>query len=202
MVQIMDPFVTGSLISAGSSLLGGIFGSKSQKNAAAREMDQKIQTGKKYGLHASTSIGAQTSGYQPVMNQAFTSAGRSIQGLAARADAKADRAREDRGKELLDAQIAEAQSRTILNKANAQRALVGPGAPTDPYAPRKANALISVKLENGDTVLVPNPDVYEISPTELATGRLVLEGGRVVDNARNPAPRSTGTSRRSYRTGR
>lgn len=199
----MDPFVTGSLISAGSSLLGGLFGRKSQKTAAANEMKQKIEMGKRYGLHPSTAIGAQTSGYQPVMHQAFTSAGRSIQeGLAARADAKADRAREDRGKALLDAQIAEAQSRTILNKANAQRAMVGPGSPVDPYAPRKANALISVKLENGDTVLVPNPDVYEISPTELATGRLVLEGGRVVDNARNPAPRSSGADRRSYRTGR
>lgn len=199
----MDPFVTGSLISAGSSLLGGIFGRNTQKKAAGREMQQKILMGQKYGLHPSTSIGAQTSGYQPVMNQAFTSAGQSIQqGMAAKADAKADRAREDRGQALLDAQIAEAQSRTILNKANAQRALVGPGAPADPYAPRKANALISVRLENGDTVLVPNPDVYEISPTELATGRLVLEGGRVVDNAQKPRKRPSGADRRANRTGR
>lgn len=169
----MDPFIVGSLISAGSSLLGGALDRKAQKG----EMAHKINTGKAFGLHPLASIGAQTSGFQPVMNQALTSAGRSIQdGLMAR-ETSASKAKADA---LLDAQIAEAQSRTILNKANAQRALVGPGAPLDPFAMRRENALIEVQLENGDKVLVPNPDVYEISPTELATGRMVLEGGRAV----------------------
>lgn len=198
----MDPFIGGALISAGGSLLGGLLDRKASKNATGREMAQKIETGARYGLHPLASIGAQTSGYQPVYSQAFTSAGQAIQGgMSARADARADRRRERTQERLAEAQIAEAQSRTILNAANARRALVGPGAPRDPYAMRQENALMSVRLENGDVVQVPNPDVYEISPTELATGRIVLEGGRALERQDNGGWKETDSQRQGTGVG-
>lgn len=193
----------GQILGAALPFLGGAMDRRDKRTHAGREMAQKIETGKRFGLHPLASIGAQTSGFQPVMSQAMTSAGQSIQqGMARAADRKGEAALQRKQEQLIDEQILEARSRTLLNTANARRAAVGPGSAVDPYAPRKENALISVRLENGETVLVPNPDVYEISPTELATGRIVLEGGRQVERATNPKPRSSGADRRSWRTGR
>lgn len=197
----MDPFIVGSLISGASSLLGGALDRKDQKHAAGREMEDKILMGRKYGLHPLASIGAQTSGYAPVMSGAFESAGNAIQtGLAQRANARSASGLERKQEQLMDAQILEATSRTRLNEANAKRALVGTGLPEDPFARRKENALVEVMLENGDVVLVPNPDVYEISPTELAAGRLMLEGGRVVSQVSGPPTRSRRSPPAEYST--
>ena len=98
--------------------------------------------------------------------------------------------------DLIDAQILEARSRTILNTANAKRALVGPAAgPDDPFAMRQENALIKVRLEDGTIVQVPNPDVYEIGPSELLTGRAILESGRAVHHLTNQTSNSPGRHR-------
>lgn len=177
----MDPFIAGSLITAGSSLLGGVLDRKAQKSIEGIQMADKIRTGAKFGLHPLAAIGAQTSGYQPVMAQALTSAGQAIQtGLAERSNSRAANQLQQKQERLIEEQILEARSRTALNLANAKRVVVGPGSPVDPYAMRTENALMAVRLENGDIVYVPNPDVYEISPTELAAGRGMLEGGRIV----------------------
>lgn len=164
--------------------LGGMMDRADQRKAASREMSSKIETGKKFGLHPLAAIGAQTSGYQPVMAQAMTSAGNSIQAARAREDQQREAAKvEGLQRELLESQIAEVRSRTLLNQRNALRPLVGPASEDDPFRRRQENALIEVMLENGQVVTIPNPDVYEISPTELATGRVILEGGRVLENA-------------------
>lgn len=179
----MDPFVLGSLISSGSSFLGGLLDRKDQRAAPGNEMRQKIETGREYGLHPLVSIGAQTSGYQPVMSQAMSSAGQSIQtGLAERANAKAAASMAKKQEALIDEQILEARSRTMLNQANARRALVGPGAPADPFAMRKENAWIQVRLKDGTIVEIPNPDVHEISLTEALVGAGLLQGARIPAN--------------------
>lgn len=202
----MNPFVLGSLISAGTSFLGGVMDRNAQATQASREMTQKIETGRKFGLHPLASIGAQTSGYQPVMSQAMTSAGNSIQmGLAQRENAKAQDSIQAKQEALIDEQILEARSRTALNMANAKRTIGGTAL--DPFRRRQENALIEVMLENGEVILIPNPDIYEISPTELATGRVIIEGGRGIARAneggssRAPAA-SSGNTRRANRTGR
>lgn len=175
----MDPFVLGSALSAGASLLGGVLDRKDQRSATGRDMTQKIEVGKKYGLHPSVSIGAQSGSYYPVMAGALGEAGQSVQqGLVAKAEAKARESAQNQENALIAAQIEEARSRTLLNTVNAKRAMEKPDV-QDPFAMRKENALMAVKLENGDIVWVPNPDVYEISPTEAATMRAIIEAARL-----------------------
>lgn len=182
----MDPIITAGLISAGSSLLGGVLGRNAVKKTTSAEMRAKILTGKEFGLHPLASIGASSGGGYTgsYLGEGIAQAG------AAAAQAVRDKAdKKDplriKEAELLDAQVEEARSRTRLNDLNAARS-----AGLDPFAPRKENALIQVKLENGEVVWVPNPDVYEIGPSELATGRTMLEGARVVGRvtANSPPP--------------
>lgn len=167
---------------------------------------------KKAGLHPLAVMGNNSSysspiqvgaGFNPVTDGANTGSaiGDAIASGAAtiankvdgKANAMAKAEAENMKKEgqLLDAQILESRSRTLLNQTNARRSLVGPQSPVDPFAIRQENALMEVKLENGDKVLIPNPDVYEVGPSELVTGRALLEGGRVVAAAGNPTPIKT-----------
>lgn len=176
----IDPFIVGSI---GSSILGGLFGRKNQKDQTAlqREFAQNslrwnIQQARAEGLHPLVGAGQPGAQYQPSQASPMQGA------LAGISDVLLSQSGRKKQEQLVDAQIEEAQSRTILNKANAQRALLGPNAPnTDPFKMRSENALIRVKLENGDIILMPNPDVYEISPTELATARVLMEGSRMAD---------------------
>lgn len=184
----MDPILTSSLISAGGNILGGLLGKgKSPGQTVRAQMRAAISTGAKYGLHPLASIGAASGGYSTgnVLGDGLAAAADALaQGVAAKGEkAAADRA-QIKAEEVADAQIAEARSRTLLNLQNAKRAAVT----IDPYAPRRENALMRVMLENGETVLVPNPDVYEIGPGELTTGRVLLEGGRGIQRARDAAP--------------
>lgn len=178
----MDPFIGGALISAGASLLGGFLDSKEQRVAPGREMQQKIDVGRANKLHPSVAIGAATTPYTPAFGGALSEAGRAVQeGMSTKEAARLQRENQEKQNDLIDAQIMEATSRTLLNNANTRRTLMAQGSTVDPFAMRQENALIRVKLENGDIVTIPNPDVYEISPTELATGRIILEGGRALE---------------------
>lgn len=185
--------------SIGSSLLGGLFGRSNAKRQAAlqREFAQKglgwrVEDARAHGLHGLVGATGQSAQYQPVNHSPMADAASDIANTLgneamARRDAKERAPINAKQEQLVDAQIAEARSRTLLNHANAKRSLVGPGSSVDPYAMRTENALIKVKLENGETVMIPNPDVYEIGPTELVTGRGIIEGARVVERARgNP----------------
>lgn len=186
----------GAIASIGSSLLGGLFGRSAAKRQAAlqREFAQKgiqwrVADAKKAGIHPLAALGSPGASYTPVsgspMGDAMADIASSIgQEAVARRQASGNKSLNAKREQLLDAEIAEARSRTLLNHANAKRTIIGPGARHDPFAMRKENALIEVKLENGSRVLVPNPDVYEIGPTELVTGRSLLEAGRGVAAAR------------------
>lgn len=175
----MDPFIGAALVSAGASLLGGIFDRKDARESAGRQMHQMIRTGAEYGLHPSTSIGANIPGYTPAFGGALSEAGTAIQrGLSAREENRLQRENMKKQNQLIDAEILESTSRTILNNANARRTSMASGSVVDPFAMRQENALIEVRMENGEIIRIPNPDVYEIGPTELATGRVLLEGAR------------------------
>lgn len=185
------------IFSAIGSVVGGLIGARSvsnQQKKAHQFEKRRIQTlakdAKAAGIHPYAALGA-GAGY----SNPFTSspAGSFIgdgvaaagQGIDEEFGKSASKSLASKQGELLDAQIAEARSRTVLNSANAKRTLIGPSAPTDPFAMRKENALIEVRLENGTIVKIPNPDVYEVGPTELVTGRTLLEGGRGVKAAQD-----------------
>lgn len=167
--------------------IGGLIGQQMASGeagkTAASEMRSKILTGREFGLHPLASIGASTSGYTGnYIGEGLAEAGRALGDQAARN--RRDPLEAKQG-ELLDAQIAESRSRTILNAAEAHSR----GNVIDPYKMRTENALIRVKLENGDVIEMPNPDVYEVSPTELATARAIIEAARVYQSrptASNP----------------
>jgi len=197
----------------GSKLLGGIFGRNSAKKQAAlqREFAQnRIQwaaaDAKKAGLHPLVGATGANAQYIPTNQNPLGDAAADIaqtlgQEAVAKRQAAGNKALNSKQEQLLDAQIAETRSRTLLNQSNAKRTLVGPGSAHDPFAIRKENALIEVQLENGEIVLIPNPDVYETGPSELATGRTLLEGARVVKRTRDPHPPKTQKYKPSPRSG-
>lgn len=90
----MDPLVTGSLISAGANLLGGLFGSNSAEKAtraqlaAQKEFAQhgvrwRVEDAKAAGLHPLYALGANVPSYSPVsvqdpMGEAISQAGQNI----------------------------------------------------------------------------------------------------------------------------
>lgn len=90
----MDPLVTAGLISAGSSLLGGLFGSKKakqqnddnvkyQKQFAQHGLSWRVDDARRAGIHPVAALGAQGASYSPSavvdpMGDAMASAGQSI----------------------------------------------------------------------------------------------------------------------------
>lgn len=186
----------------GSALLGGLFGSSAKKKELAyqREFAQhgirwRVADAKAAGIHPLAALGSPGAQYQPSNATPWADAARSIgEQLQQRTQGKTDKALAAKQGELLDAQVAEARSRTLLNETNALRAMPRPGVAVrrpasqdDPYEMRQENALIKVRLENGEVITMPNPDVYEIGPAELVTGRGIIEGARQVDRAKKRA---------------
>lgn len=178
----MNPLVGAALIEGGTSLLGGLLGggtrgtSRENRQAAFGALQGQILAGQEFGLHPLAAIGA-ASGGSPQYSGNYIGEGIAQAGRAAGDSIRAANAKdplETQQKRLLEAQIEETQSRTRLNNMNSIRT-----PPIDPYGIRRENALIEVKLENGEIVRIPNPDVYEIGPSELVTGRTILEGGRI-----------------------
>lgn len=187
----MDPATisaVGTLASGVGSLLGGS-NSMHPRDANRAAMVGRFEAAKEFGLHPLTVAGG-SAGYQPASRPNFGSnlrdLGNTLSEVAAdKAAKKTAGEQQKKADELLEAQLMEMRSRTGLNLANTKRVLGGPGQPPDPFKMETHNALIEVMLENGDIIRVPNPAVYEIGPSELATGRILLEGGRVIERASN-----------------
>ncbi len=106
-------------------LIEGIFGQKQEKKSEAFER-QRIQMtatdAKAAGIHPLAAIGA-ASGYTNPFQGSSPTGSAIGDGIAASRTSKLD----SRQAKLIDAQILESQSRTILNQANAKRALPSPG---------------------------------------------------------------------------
>lgn len=182
----MDPILGGALLSAGGRLLGGIFGQNNQAatqgDVTAREMRAKIETGKEFGLHPLAAIGAQTSGYAGnYLGDALGDAA----GALGEGYAKARDPLSKKQGELIDAQVEEARSRTLLNKAEAAsriRASMDPHGPgSGPQAPgiQRTPLIQRVDSPDGKHGYGLNPDAFEIGLGELLTG-LVFYGPQFV----------------------
>lgn len=169
--------------------LGSLFGSQgpSAKKQSYGSVKGAIQAGAEYGLHPLASIGGAT-GYSPSgQTNPLEGIGEALQKLGARNENKALAAKE---KELIDAQIAESRSRTLMNVGNARRGLIGsqgalgitgsvvPALDSAPGGGKRGvriepepqlGASQRVTLGSLDAI-GPNPEAFEVGLSELIAG--------------------------------
>lgn len=105
------------LIGAGLDFLGGRADRRAQEQFARSGLGWRIEDGARYGLHPLASAGAAGGPqFQPVFVP-----GTYANAFGQTADNYANRGLQKKNAELMDAQIAEARSRTLLNLSNARR---------------------------------------------------------------------------------
>lgn len=120
----------GSLISAGTSLLGGLFGrSEAQANRAAQEkyaknsIQWRVEDAKKAGIHPLAALGAAGASYTPVSSgfgDAVAQAGQSIgAGVAEQHRAKRGNKLDTLNAQLIQSSINNNQAQADLHKAQA-----------------------------------------------------------------------------------
>jgi len=198
MLETVGPILSG---------LSGFFGGDSPPSQGRQIYSQvqgAVNAGKEFNLHPLAVLG-NTSSYVPTssnnVQSGLQSMGAAVSTLAAQKDEKAAQAKAN---ELMDAQIAEARSRTLLNLGNANRAFVGPGGPTGAtgglevvrggsgttYSPHATHEgarkrpmaveperdyPISARVGAGDgNVLIPNPETFEVGLSELIAGAAII----------------------------
>jgi len=198
-----------SVLGGIGSVLGGLSGffGKDSAPSQGRQIYSQVQgavtAGKEFNLHPLAVLG-NTSSYAPApannVQDGLASMGNALQNMG---QMKADKAAAAKANELMDAQIAEARSRTLLNLGNANRAMVGPSAPTGAtggleqivggagttYSPHvthnQSKRPMAVEPERdypvtsrvgvGDkSVWVPNPEAFEVGLSELIAGAMVM----------------------------
>lgn len=140
----MDPIVTGSLISAGANLLGGLFSNKSNRSSMKeqikyqREFAQhgirwRVADAQAAGLHPLYALGANTPSYSPVyssdaMGPALAAAGQDIGRAVAAGMTKEERAVAALSMRKLEAELAESDARRVVLRTEALRNLSEIGA--------------------------------------------------------------------------
>lgn len=201
----------------GSSLLGTVaktgfeYFSQRQQQSNARKWEagqiQRIaKDAKAAGIHPLAALGANVSYQNPYFGSGSGSVlGEGISNLADEYSQSVSRSEgrslEKKQEQLLDEQILEARSRTILNQANAKRALVGPGAPNDPFATRTEPRFVRVcDHKTKKCAFVPNPD-FEMGPIELATSQGLIEASLDAQNRPVHKPSIDLTKYRNTTTG-
>lgn len=124
----MDPFTLGGLISAGGSLLGGLFGSSSASKDRAAQMDlakhgisYRVADAKASGIHPLAALGASQANYTPVGDGGLgDSVGRAGEAVSRALDplnkAQLDVLRSEAERNRAEAanQVAAARSRTMI----------------------------------------------------------------------------------------
>lgn len=157
------------------------------------------------GLHR-LAVAGSPAGYSPVPSQA-------AEGLLSAGQALRGHASDKKQNELLDAQIEEARSRTILNNANARRALMGPqpglggpstrlqriveggaldglpnGGPRSISNEPQRDMPARQRVTLGDNTAVgPNPEAFEVGLSELLAG-IIIYGPQWAYNALGGGP--------------
>lgn len=216
----MDPFVTGGLIGAGSDLLGGIMGRNSAKAMAGtywakekRFIRRRARDARAAGIHPLAALGA-TASYGPAQGgdggfgDSIGRAGGAIaDAYAAKEAYKRDAPLRNKEMELLDAQILESRSRTMLNAANARRPIYGPrpkitgvtsglegldpgetgkprGERVEPTPNLGARQKVSL---GGSTATGPNPEAFEVGLSELIAGAMIYGPQWAADHLREYA---------------
>lgn len=185
-------------IGAGLEVAGGLkglFGGKapSPSQQAYGQLKGAFRAADEFGLHR-LAVAGSPAGYTPVPSQAaegLMAAGGALRSYSEGKETGRLRRKEE---ELIDAQIEEARSRTILNNANARRAFAGPQPGLGGAATRMGVAFD--RLANGgdraisreperdmpasqtvtagsQTARGPNPEAFEVGLSELIAGALI-----------------------------
>lgn len=181
----MDPIVTGSLISAGANILGGLFSS----NSNARAMRQQIKYQKEFaqhgvrwrvadaqaaGLHPLYALGANTPSFSPVyssdsMGPAIAAAGQDIGRAVAAGMTPQERALHALALRKAEADLAESDARRLVLRTEALRNLsdisAGKGMPNVNMP--EADLIGETASTAGGAKLVP-PEVQMSRPAEPA----------------------------------
>lgn len=226
----MDPttIIAGGKLMEGIGSLASAFGPKAgnkrdqvrtrdmayegAKGASRGALRGAINEGRRHGLHPLASIGAAQSGYSPITTGSTIGDGISALGsaVAQGGEALAGKKLAAKQEELLEAEITEAQSRTLLNNVNARRAALEPSIPTgsqggmpsiyvtlpggrDPGKSGKdrgidrrptpdQGATQNVSFGNF-TGVGPNPEAFEVGLSELAAGALIYGPQWLYDKA-------------------
>ena len=193
-------------LATGTKVLGGlskIFGKKKKQDPGAtafRAGIGSIDAAIARGLHPSMGVGG-AGGYSGPVSTATASEGLTQVGDAMQrhADRKGNQKLDKKQSELMDAQIAESRSRTLLNAANSRRAIYGPsnnptgttggietvrrgGPGLDPGETGNRGHIVepsrdapgSQKVSIGnETMRGPNPDAFEVGLSELLAGAAI-----------------------------
>lgn len=186
-----------SVVGAGLALGGALFGKNppawGPRAVARRSLLGAFRAADQHGIHRLAVTGS-PAGYSPAPasgGQDLMAAGAAVRNLGLEA----------KEKELIDAQIEEARSRTILNEANARRAIDVPQPGLGGASPRLSQVTqalpsfhkpfqgperpivtdperdmpISNKVAFGrDSYNIPNPDAFEVGLSELIAGGVMI----------------------------
>lgn len=185
-------------IGAGLEIAGGLknlFGKSgpSPWEQSFNSLKGAFEAADQFGIHR-LAVAGSPAGYSPVPSMAAEGAMQAGQALTDYAQSKGDKSIQRKQEQLVDAQIQEARSRTILNQANARRAVSGPqpglgqatnriaealdrlpdGGPRGVRDEPQPNLPARQKVTIGDkTAVGPNPEAFEVGISELIAGALI-----------------------------
>lgn len=178
----------GTVLSGLSGFFGG-GGSVGPYKQAYHTLRGAFDAADKYGIHR-LAVAGSPAGYSPVPSnegEGLLRAGEALRSLG-------NRKKEE---ELIDAQIEEARSRTVLNTANARRAVSGPQPGLGGFTTRLQDLLSSHQVRDGSTsrpvrvepepdmplfgtgsvggttMNIPNPDAWDLEWDAMLIGALV-----------------------------
>lgn len=173
-----------------SKLLGG--GGPNPKTQAYGQLKGAFQAADEAGLHR-LAVAGSPAGYSPAPSSSAEGLLDVSNSLRQYTQDKLSKATQRKADELVDAQIAEARSRTLLNEANTRRALAGPqpglggavgtvrafddasngGARTVRVEPQPDLAGTQQVALGSQSARGPNPEAFEMGLSELAAGLLI-----------------------------
>lgn len=194
----MAAFPWGALIGAGSSLLGGIFGNKSQQAALdyqkaynKKKIQWLVQDAQKAGIHPLAALGSPVAGSfaSPVgsspLGDSIADAGAALGAGISRAEERQDRREyNDLSKELIRARIraTNAEATDMLSKATSRTNIAGITAATRGAMP---NQLMSAGRA---TVLRAGQDPVEMFETAGGEGMGMVESAGVTGRTAQDNP--------------
>lgn len=189
----MNPFLVGTLGSLAIDAFGQAQSNrqfkenlKQQERFAKNSMTWRIRQGRKAGLHPLAMVGGAGAQYTPVQGDTShtASAAETVRGYVT---SKLDKQIQRKNIDLIDAQIAEARSRTLINLGNARRASATMPALTGAAGQKPGDERQTVLEPHRDTPAGTtvdlggmkakglNPDAFEVGLSELVAG-LVMYG--------------------------
>lgn len=186
----MDFMGIGTLLSGVGGLFGATRKREKPRDTALEQLRGAFTAADEAGLHR-LAVAGSPAGYSPAPSYAAEGLMNAGQAIARYGEYREGRKLARKNEELVDAQIAEVRSRTVLNEANARRALMVPQPGLGGAMPAIARAFdntargkerpVSIEPERdmpatqtvtfGDqTGRGLNPEAFEVGISELLTG--------------------------------